>query len=529
MKFILIFFLIFNYIIAEEIYVSDKRFVDSTFSGLFDESKNQRIYGIQKFDTGGTFYGKYKNDEPYMGYGVAKDGTEALIQIEDGKVKGYEYEAFGRLTFVDGAKCFGYLDSDYELHGYVFCERHDSPETKSQESFYRNGTLSGEHIEIYENGEISYGYMLDGSIDGDRYYQFSDGNTYKYRYRNGKGSNAKTMNENDYIELNRIKNTLNRQYKIFQEKWDGLSQDWNNFVAYVDRDSLNSDSKKLSEKSNLILSIQELLTELGYSPGSADGVMGQKTSSAIKAFQVTYDIEVDGIASEKLLIALQVVLQSLRIPEDKNPYKQEEKPKLTSTGSGFYVNNENIVSNYHVIDGCDLIKDSNESVLKTRVIDKMNDLVVLEGPSKKQSLSISPNSPALGEEIYVAGFPLYSDLKGLNFTSGNVSALKGFGEASSQFQYTAPSQPGNSGGPILNKYGSVIGIVVAGFKSDPTMRESGVVVQNANFGIKNTILKGMLDDNKIKHKLSDAFWSKSQKNLASIASKNSVLIKCYSN
>ena len=39
----------------------------------------------------------------------------------------------------------------------------------------------------------------------------------------------------------------------------------------------------------------------------------------------------------------------------------------------------------------------------------------------------------------------------------------------------------------------------------------------------------MLDDNKIKHKLSDAFWSKSQKNLASIASKNSVLIKCYSN
>ena len=328
MKFILIFFLIFNYIIAEEIYVSDKRFVDSTFSGLFDESKNQRIYGIQKFDTGGTFYGKYKNDEPYMGYGVAKDGTEALIQIEDGKVKGYEYEAFGRLTFADGAKCFGYLDSDYELHGYVFCERHDSPETKSQESFYRNGTLSGEHIEIYENGEISYGYMLDGSIDGDRYYQFSDGNTYKYRYRNGKGSNAKTMNENDYIELNRIKNTLNRQYKIFQEKWDGLSQDWNNFVAYVDRDSLNSDSKKLSEKSNLILSIQELLTELGYSPGSTDGVMGQKTSSAIKAFQVTYDIEVDGIASEKLLIALQVVLQSLRIPEDKNPYKQEEKPKI---------------------------------------------------------------------------------------------------------------------------------------------------------------------------------------------------------
>ena len=75
----------------------------------------------------------------------------------------------------------------------------------------------------------------------------------------------------------------------------------------------------------------------------------------------------------------------------------------------------------------------------------------------------------------------------------------------------------------------MIGIAVAVLTTDPSMRESGITVQNANFGIKNTILKGLLDDNKIKHKLSDAFWSKSQENLASIASENSVLIKCYSN
>ena len=148
------------------------------------------------------------------------------------------------------------------------------------------------------------------------------------------------MTENDYLELRRIKNTLSRQSKIFEAKWESLSQDWNDFLAYVDTGSLNSDSAKLSEKSNLILSIQELLTELGYSPGATDGVMGQKTSSAIKAFQVTHDIEADGLASEKLLVALQVVLQSMRIPEDKNPNKQKEK--LTSTGSGFYINNENV-------------------------------------------------------------------------------------------------------------------------------------------------------------------------------------------
>ena len=120
-------------------------------------------------------------------------------------------------------------------------------------------------------------------------------------------------------------------------------------------------------------------------------------------------------------------------------------------------------------------------------------------------------------------------MNGINFTSGNVSALKGLGQDISQFQFTAPLQPGNSGGPILNDRGSVIGVAVAGLKTKQLLEKTEVVAQNANFGIKNTLLLNLLIDNNLSHKTSNSYWPKSQRDLASLATKNSVLIKCYEN
>ena len=530
MKYAFIFILLFNYILAEEIYISEKRYSDSIFSGLFDNEKQQRIYGVQKFDNGFTFFGTFEDDEANMGI-FERDGEEYQFQATDETLGGYKYFYYGSYTSKEGVMCYGYFDDEFTPIGYRICERNDTDDVKTQECFLRDGKCEGEYREIRNDGEIWWGNMLNDRMHGDAYYLFSNGDTYKYSYRKGNRnrSNGYDMTYQDNINLKRIQNVLDNQFETLNEKWNTLLETWDNFVALVNKDTTQGSTTRNNEKSNLILSIQELLTELGYSPGPSDGKMGQKTSSAIKAFQVTHDMEVDGLASEKLLVALQVVLQSFRVPEDNNSNNEKKNQKLSSTGSGFYINDKNIVTNYHVVEECDNLKDSDESPLKIIIIDEMNDLVILEGPRTKQSLRISPNAPALGEEIYVAGFPLYSSLKGLNFTSGNVSALKGYGQASSQFQFTAPTQPGNSGGPILNRYGSVIGIVVAGLKSDTLMRERGTVVQNANFGIKNTILKGLMDDNKINYKSSDAFWSKSQENLASIASENSVLIRCYGN
>ena len=119
-------------------------------------------------------------------------------------------------------------------------------------------------------------------------------------------------------------------------------------------------------------------------------------------------------------------------------------------------------------------------------------------------------------------------------TSGNVSSLTGLGKNFSEFSHTAPSQPGNSGGPIVNEYGSLVGVLVGGINSSNALSvdlETGVVdgslPQNINFGIKNTVLKSLLSDNNIITSERNTYFTKSQKNIAELSKKASVLIKCY--
>ena len=187
------------------------------------------------------------------------------------------------------------------------------------------------------------------------------------------------------------------------------------------------------------------------------------------------------------------------------------------------------MTNFHVIEGCKQLNNNDEEILKVLVVDEKNDLAILKGPSTENYLNISPTSPELGEEVYVSGFPLFDTLKGINFTSGNVSALRGLGQDTTQFQFTAPVQPGNSGGPIVNSFGSIIGVVVSMLDSKETLEQGGFVAQNANFGIKNSLLKNLLEDNNLTYKSYESFWLKTQRELASISSESSVLIKCYGN
>ena len=119
-------------------------------------------------------------------------------------------------------------------------------------------------------------------------------------------------------------------------------------------------------------------------------------------------------------------------------------------------------------------------------------------------------------------------------TSGNVSSLTGLGKNFSNFSHTAPSQPGNSGGPIVNEYGSLVGVLVGGVDSAGALSvdlESGEVEgslpQNINFGIKNTVLKSLLSDNDITASIRNPYFTKSQKNIAEMSKNASVLIKCY--
>ena len=100
----------------------------------------------------------------------------------------------------------------------------------------------------------------------------------------------------------------------------------------------------------------------------------------------------------------------------------------------------------------------------------------------------------VGETIFVYGFPLAGFLATTgNFTSGNVTANAGVKDDSTKLQISAPVQPGNSGAPLLDEFGNIVGIVVAQLDALKFAGATGDIVQNVNFAIKASIAIAFLE------------------------------------
>jgi S1-C subfamily serine protease len=91
----------------------------------------------------------------------------------------------------------------------------------------------------------------------------------------------------------------------------------------------------------------------------------------------------------------------------------------------------------------------------------------------------------IGEQVVAFGFPLTGLLSSSgNVTTGVVSAGSGLRDNPVNFQISAPVQPGNSGGPLFDQYGNVIGIVVSKLDAAKVSGLTGDIPQNVNFAIK---------------------------------------------
>jgi Trypsin-like peptidase domain len=187
----------------------------------------------------------------------------------------------------------------------------------------------------------------------------------------------------------------------------------------------------------------------------------------------------------------------------------------TSTGTGFAVSEQgDLVTNEHVISDCaqsaggryagtvKVQQGDRAYVGAVTASDKSVDLAIVRlsptvsgPPSKPSSVATLRQSPPLraGDQAIAYGFPLRGALatEG-NLTIGNVSALRGLRNNPNYIQITTPIQPGNSGGPLLDSEGNVIGVVAAKLDAIKTMRATGDVPQNINFAVELTILKRFL-------------------------------------
>lgn len=167
------------------------------------------------------------------------------------------------------------------------------------------------------------------------------------------------------------------------------------------------------------------------------------------------------------------------------------------TGSGYAIGNGYIVTNFHVVEDAKSIivkgikGNMNDGYTAELVAtDKSNDLAVLKiKDSVFRGLgavpySISTRMADVGEDVFVLGYPLTQALGNeIKLTNGIVSSRTGFQGDVSTYQISAPVQPGNSGGPMFDSKGNVIGIVVAGVPG----------AENVGYAIKTSYLKILIE------------------------------------
>jgi S1-C subfamily serine protease len=153
-----------------------------------------------------------------------------------------------------------------------------------------------------------------------------------------------------------------------------------------------------------------------------------------------------------------------------------------------------VLTNNHVVEGCARMTARNtrdqRAPARIDATDPRRDLALLSvQPGFGPALAFRDAPPVQrGETVITYGFPLSGLLSsGPTLTTGAVSALAGLRDNPLHFQISAPVQPGNSGGPLLDAQGHVIGVVVSKLNAARIAQMTGGdIPQNVNFAIKGT-------------------------------------------
>jgi S1-C subfamily serine protease len=211
-----------------------------------------------------------------------------------------------------------------------------------------------------------------------------------------------------------------------------------------------------------------------------------------------------------------------------------------------------VITNAHVVQNCNkvTIGDNSNKQVSAEIIstDRSNDLALLKLSThekvsagsqsliRKLGAAVVPlmangllrsEDVRLGEKILVAGYPFGDFFSNtIKVTTGVVSATRGLGDDSGQFQLDAAIQPGNSGGPIYDSGGNIVGVVIAQLDKLMVAEAIGSLPENVNFGIKASTVRQFLTSSGLPSKKSERTEGKSTEQLAGIAQNQALMVMC---
>jgi len=189
----------------------------------------------------------------------------------------------------------------------------------------------------------------------------------------------------------------------------------------------------------------------------------------------------------------------------------EINTRNVATGTGFlFSSSDYVITSYHVVHGAKSIRvrliNGKRIDATVALKDTNNDIAILklsQPPTSRQNIIVLGDSSSVktGDRVFTYGFPLV-DLLGdaePRYSEGFINSLSGISNDPRLFQVSIPIQPGNSGGPVFNEKGELIGIATSSIDSVQTQKVFGSTPQNVNFAIKSSYIKSLLPN------LPDAF------------------------
>ena len=415
----------------------------ATYVGQFRDGKRS-IYGTLNLDNGERYVGQFQDDK-FHGLGTY---TYASGYIFFGQWQNDMRNSHGTLTTPTNERYVGEWRDD-KFHGLGTYTYANGDNYVGQ---WQNNRRNGKGTLIAATGERYVGEWRDGQANGYGTLNFANGDIYVGQFQNDQLSGQGTLNFSNGMRL---------------------VGEW-------------SDNLPNGDGSLTFISGEGYVGQFRDGEFHGQGVFTNANGTAKQGIWENGEFKYSGATELTLFGSVEIQRSTLL---------------EASSGSGFAISSDGfIITNSHVIEGCQEVNiylDGEIIPVTVFSNDMQNNLALLKADFTPRTVfALSDVQPNLLQDIYVAGHPFGNPFTlFIKVTEGVISSLSGIENHFSDIQIDASLQVGNSGGPILDEMGNIVGVAVSKLDARYMYENFGTIPENTNFGIKANVLRNILDSN----------------------------------